>query len=191
MFGPSFLPGCRGHSGLQACQVLHIVRNRVKSFTKWHNTLITKRLNRSMTLSCCLRMLGNPQRTCKTLMFRKGLPHLVERHLKGLIQRFDVNVIPPLFWSSQKTGVVLAAWDLAKMYFPCSQDTILPAEHYCDLCTKTLQTLVKPARVDPQIMIELGRHVPQVPLVIWPQPHHGHRTCSARVTHLRGTSGTP
>ena len=49
------------------------------------------------------------------------------------------------------------------MDFPCSLDIVLPAQHYRDLCTKTLENLVKPVRVDPEVMPELGRHVPRRP----------------------------
>ena len=49
------------------------------------------------------------------------------------------------------------------MDFPCALDTVLTAEHYRDLCGKTLQTLVKPVKVDADVMTELGRHVPQRP----------------------------
>ena len=89
----------------------------------------------------------------------KGLSQLVERNFKRLMPRFDVGVMPPFFWSIQKTSVVLAEWDLATMDFPCSLDTLLPAKHYSDLCTKTLHTLAKPVSVDPQVMTELRRHV--------------------------------
>ena len=77
--------------------------------------------------------------------------------------RFDVGVIPPLVWSSQKSSIVQDRWDPAKMDFPCALDTVLPAEHYRDLCAKTLQTLVKSVKVDADVMTELGRHVPQRP----------------------------
>ena len=59
---------------------------------------------------------------------------------------------------------MLAEWDPARMDVPCSLDTVLPAKHYRDLCTKTLQTLVKPVKDDPKVMNGLGRHVPQHPL---------------------------
>ena len=49
------------------------------------------------------------------------------------------------------------------MDFPCALDTVLTAKHYQDLCAKTLQTLVKPVKVDAEVMTELGRHVPQRP----------------------------
>ena len=81
------------------------------------------------------------------------------------MRRFDVAVIPPLVWSSQKSSIVQDSWDPAKMDFPCSLDMVLTAitKHYQDLCAKTLQTLVKPIKVDAEVMAELGRHVPQRP----------------------------
>ena len=91
----------------------------------------------------------------------KGLPQLVQCSFKRLMEHFDVGVIPLLFWSSQKTSVVLAEYDPDQIDFPCSLDNVLPLEHYRDLCTKTLQTLVKPLRVEPKVITELGRHVPQ------------------------------
>ena len=65
-----------------------------------------------------------------------------------------------LVWSSQKSSIVQDRLDPAKMYFPCSLDTVLTAEHYRDLCAKTLQTFVKPVKVNAEVMTELGRHVP-------------------------------
>ena len=48
----------------------------------------------------------------------KVLPQLVEHRFKRLMQRFDVGVPPPpLCWSSQKTSVVLAEWDLEGLIF--------------------------------------------------------------------------
>ena len=79
------------------------------------------------------------------------------------MQRFDVGVIPPLVRSSQKSSIVQDRWVPAKMDFPSSLDTVLTAEHYRDLCAKTLQTLVQPVKVDAEVMTELGRHVPQRP----------------------------
>ena len=93
----------------------------------------------------------------------KGLPQLVDRRFTRLMRCFDVGVIPPLVWSSQKSSIVQDRWDPAKMDFPCSLDTVLTAEHYRDLCANTLQTLVKPVKVDAKVMTELGRHVPQRP----------------------------
>ena len=93
----------------------------------------------------------------------KGLPQLVDRRFTRLMARFDVGVIPPLVWSSQKSSIVQDRWDSAKMDFPCALDTVLTAEHYRDLCAKTLQTLVTPVKVPAQVMTELGRHVPQRP----------------------------
>ena len=49
------------------------------------------------------------------------------------------------------------------MDFPCALDTGLTAQHYRDLCAKTLRTLFKPVKVDADVMTELGRHVPQRP----------------------------
>ena len=77
--------------------------------------------------------------------------------------RFDVGVIPPLAWSGQKSSIVQDRWDPAKMGFSCALHTVLTAEHYRDLCAKTLQTLVKPVKVDADAMTELGGHVPQRP----------------------------
>ena len=93
----------------------------------------------------------------------KGLPQLVDRLFTRLMARFDVGVIPPPAWSSQKGSIVQDRWDPAKMDFPCALHTVLTSEHYRDLCAKTLQTLVKPVKVDADVMTELGRHVPQRP----------------------------
>ena len=133
---------------------------------------------------------GQSPKELQNVNVPKGLPQLVERRFRRLMQLFDVGVITPLFLSSQKTSVVLAEWDPARLDFPCSLDTVLLAEHYHDLCTKTLQTLVKPVRVDPEVMTELDRHVSHPPPpVTWPAPQHMHRTCFVHVTHPRGTSG--
>ena len=87
----------------------------------------------------------------------KGLPQLVDRRFTRLMARFDVGVIPPLVWSSQKSSIVQDRWDPAKMDFPCALDTVLTAEHYRDLCAKTLQTLVKPVKVDALVKIQLTK----------------------------------
>ena len=70
----------------------------------------------------------------------KGLLHLRDRHCKRLMHRFDVGVIRPLFWSTQKSSVAPPEWDPTRIQFLWSVDTVLPAEHYGDLGTKTLQT---------------------------------------------------
>ena len=79
------------------------------------------------------------------------------------MQPFDDGVIALCFGPVGRLVLWLAQWDPAGMDFPCSLDTILPAEHYRYLCIKTLQTLVKTVRVDPEVMTELGRHVLQRP----------------------------
>ena len=98
---------------------------------------------------------GQSPRNLQNVNVPKRLPHLVECRVKRLMQRCDVGVIPPLFWSSQNTSVVHAEWNPTRMDFPCSPDAILHAEHYRGLCTNTLQTLVKPVTVDPHVMAEL------------------------------------
>ena len=123
--------------------------------------------------NCTLQQVHDPfiltpvaDQTPKDLQYvnvPKGLPQLVDRRFTRLMARFDVGVIPPLVWSSQKSSIVQDRWDPAKMDFPCALDTVLTAEHYRDLCAKTLQTLVKPVKVDADVMTELGRHVPQRP----------------------------
>ena len=57
----------------------------------------------------------------------KGLRQLVDRRFTRLMARFDVSVIPPVVWSSQKSSMVQDRWDPAKMDFPCSLDTVLTA----------------------------------------------------------------
>ena len=82
----------------------------------------------------------------------KGLPQLVDRRFTRLMVRFDVGVIPPLVWSSQKSSIVQDRLDPAKMDFPCALDTVLTTEHCRDLCAKTLQTFVKPVKIDAEVM---------------------------------------
>ena len=104
---------------------------------------------------------GQTRKDLQYVNVPKGLPQLVDPRFTRLIQRFDVGVIPPLVWCSRNWTIVQDRWDPAKMDFPCSLDTVLTAEHYRDLCAKTLQTLVKPVKRDAEVMTELGRHVPQ------------------------------